>query len=333
MSLAPEQLFQKLVSDGLLGAGSDCRLVSHERIYSGNFSTIWKGEFKCHDRLFNATIKMGKSPKGSSSHRINLADEYRILKDLQGVFNGYKEMKVPTPITFFENEDAFAMDMIEGNTLFVEVRRLKPWNRRGFRHIGQSIRNAGRWLSVFQSSKIKSEDVADRTVPETREINRLSKLAAEAGLDCYLLEKAREAEEFLIERWVKAAPVNSHGDFVPWNVMVSNNSIALLDFTHYHLSDPEEDISLMYCALGSFERFRGVKVKIESLREQLLSGYGKQPEPVRWLFWRMRSLLYLASWLRHNKGGNLWSKARTERLRRLYTKELKRLLSEFNNSR
>ena len=152
--------------------------------------------------------------------------------------------------------------------------------------------------------------------------------AMAGGMTPALVKRAEKAGKALTNGWPPIKAVNSHGDFVPWNILVKNEGIAIMDFSHYHLSDPEEDLSLMYSSLIGMKKFIWAGKMVERFRGKLLAGLENPPEPIRFLFWRIRALLYLTGWLRHLKSASWIQRVDAGRTRRLYENDLNEVIKE-----
>ena len=309
-------------------------MVSHYRIYSGIFSEIWRGEYTCGERRHSAVVKIVRSSEGHDSFEANTAQrEFEALNHFYKLLDGHNDIAVPRPIVLFGEENALAMNAVEGDNLFKAARRIMPWSLYGLRRIGNYFGLLGKWLTTVQIGDPLRGTIQDRSNPGVAEISRLAQLARAGGINNELAQRAINAGKLLSDKWTKSLPVNTHGDFVPWNVLVSDKGVVLMDFTQYHLSDPEEDLSLMYSAIAGLARFYIPRKKLGWLKRRLLVGYGRVPDQVRWLYWRIRSLLYLTSWLRHHHKDTSWRVSRgVNRLRRMYEMDLSEVLQEVEIS-
>jgi len=187
---------------------------------------------------------------------------------------------------------------------------------------------SGKLLASIQDGDVMENFLPSRIDPANLDMDALAKLAQAGGMDASLATKAVDASRILLNRWIPSKPVNTHSDFVPWNIIVFNDSVALVDVINYHLSDPEEDLALMYTALASLGKMRKLRKRITLLRNEFLDGYGRKSEPTRWKFWRIRSLLYLCSWLRHQAGASFASRFVAAKIRKYYEEDMQKILAE-----
>ena len=308
-----------------------CNLGDIDQIYSGRISDVWLGTFNCAEKQIKVALKVNKHIKTSTSR--NLVDltlkEYKALEHVSSLLDQHAEYTKLEPIALFQDDCAFAVNFIEGSNLRDIIGNIRLWRSSNFRTAKLMINLCGSWLAMFQRSSLSSEPVhLSKNEIEKYDIELVASKAKSAGLDSQLLSKAVDVANKLKSRFMKRSVVSVHGDFLPWNILGTRNNIAVIDFRHYHLGNAYEDLSLMYEQLIANSRPWRRKGNLEELRQELLVGYQSTLETCSWLFWRIRSLLYLRGMLRPSRSGKFLQRLSAEYSYKNYESELKQILIE-----
>jgi len=331
LSVKVEDLLNRLTSDPFWKEQycADVKLVKYQHIYSGTFSEIWRGTYLCKNDHIEIIIKLIKFPDGRRAYdQESVGKEFRILDHAHKIYENNKLISVPKPIALFEQENVLAIEYIQGKTCFQELRNIKPWNRLGIKKIDNCVALIGKSLSLMQNSDKLDENSEPHSRSTDLELGVFMESALAGGMTPALAKRAEKTGKDLSNGWTSVKAVNSHGDFVPWNILVKNEGIAILDFSNYHLSDPEEDLSSMYTSLLGMKKFIWAGKMVERFRKKLLAGFENTPDPVRFLFWRIRTLLYFTGWLRHLKSASWIQRMDAGITRRLYEKDLNEVIKE-----
>jgi len=311
--------------------GKKCNLSDIEKIYSGRISDVWLGTFKFEEKNIKVAIKINKYIKTSTPR--NLSDitikEYKTLELVSSLMDQHSKYTKLEPIALFQDDYAFAVKFIGGSNLRDIIANIRLWDSSNFRTAKRMINLCGSWLDMFQRSSLPSKPVhLSRNEIEKYDIELVASKAKSAGFDSQLLNKSVDVANKLKSRFMKRSVVSVHGDFLPWNILGTQNNVAVIDFRHYHLGDAYEDLSLMYEQIIANSRPWRHKGSLEELRQELLVGYQSPLETFNWLFWRIRSLLYLMGMLRPSQSRKLLQRLSVEYAGNNYESELKQILIE-----
>ena len=158
--------------------------------------------------------------------------EYEILDHLYGQFEQLQGLSVPRPLCVIPELDTFVMQHISGSELVAQHRALRSFSSAAnFQALEQNYRALGGWLGSFQEfTKPGHGDESHLQGIVERIQLRLEKIdaAGDSRIPAELLSHVNRRMETLVQQAAgEEIPIaGRHGDFGPWNVMVSHTEIS-----------------------------------------------------------------------------------------------------------
>ena len=188
---------------------------------------------------------------------------------------------VPQLLGFDADARLVLMEYIEGVTLerWLASARWLGTSRRCFGACAALVR-VGRWLGRFQQATVETRDGVDRV---NWWIGRCERLLGEveSRLEAIGTGCVRDWSRRVIERldylgWQLPARlplVASHGDLGPWNVLVGDRRLAVVDFAAFHADLPTMDVANMVTYLEYLEASMSYRRHwLERFRQAFLRG-------------------------------------------------------------
>lgn len=189
---------------------------------------------------------------------------------------------VPRLLGFDASARIVLMDHVEGETL---DRRLAAarWLGASRRCLGAcaALVRLGRWLSRFQQATVEMRDGVDRV---NWWIGRCERLLGEieSRIGAYVPRGDRNWSRRVIERldylgWqlpAKLPLVACHGDLGPWNVLVGDQHVSVVDYAAFHADLPTMDVANMVTYLEYLEASMSYRREwLARFRKAFLRGY------------------------------------------------------------
>ena len=228
------------------------------------------------------------------------AREFTTLKRLQEQCGSALDGSVPLPLALFPELSAIAMSKLPGENWQGILRRdantLVGWYRQ--ERLGRTALLVGRWLRNFhestRQSPIRFDDQAFLA-----EVNEWLGRCSSGGLDRAAAKQIWESVSEAGQR-VSGQPVirtATHGDFIPVNILIVDEHIAVLDFEDFRACDVAYEDVGMLCAYFAFmaESPFYSRRAIRAMTLSFLQGYGDSGSQVLRDLYTMKTALNLAA--------------------------------------
>jgi tRNA A-37 threonylcarbamoyl transferase component Bud32 len=267
--------------------------------------------------------------------------EYKLLTHLYDQFSAIPKMNVVKPIAFFSEEAILVTEHFQGEKLdALIIHNLRGLHKnKAFPQIMKFCALCGRWLRHFQEITKQNQFINLRLDDFIKNLKKKLNLAQKSGLIApsnrelhnsvdYKLAKLREHQLEL---------VGCHGDFTPWNALIKNDELRVLDFERFSYKSKYDDLTLFLCCLEAQKSIIGLSDHhIESLKNSFLTGYDTNDiqNDIFQLF-LIKNTLKCLNWIDLNHYSNSkyldiqYEKFRKKRELKTLRKHLIRLLNEF----
>ena len=160
--------------------------------------------------------------------------EYDFLKQTHEQFVEYPGLDVVRPVVYLEDVDGVVTEHADGVILSGKIRRRR--NRlislvHRDRGLPEDLYNCGKWLSVLHSNRLSQEEAFPIKGVLRYIDTRLTRLV-EAGT--FESDFAQDVSNFMHAEASDVGAddmirVRTHGDFCPYNVLISETGISVLD--------------------------------------------------------------------------------------------------------
>jgi len=234
-------------------------------------------------------IKMvGEDPLVQGTIAEAVDREFEALRRFEEVFSAVTDLGVVTPVGLYPEEGVLVTEAFPGRSAHAIV--TSSVSRFPFSSpiaTGEAlVRRCGRWLRRFQDST--RESIIPPARYQDAEIQRLQdrlEICVGFGLEPGQADRTVHAVQAL----TGTSSIHSkertavHGDFAPWNILVGDDEIRVLDFARYRNGSPSEDPAWFYCALESRKSILGTAPdRVERLQkaffDELASPAVRSPE-------------------------------------------------------
>jgi len=159
---------------------------------------------------------------------------WQMTKLLYEGFEGGSSLAVPRPIGYLNAYDLFLREHIPGQTMAEIIKREKGLKKR---YADQIVE----WLGALQ--KVSTVGNIKKQIDFNKLENNLA-ILKQRGVDVSAIEQKYIATKDKIEVWSKKhEPVFVHGDFNPFNMIIANGMLTLIDFEDAHLGGPLIDVA------------------------------------------------------------------------------------------
>ncbi len=211
--------------------------------------------------------------------------EFDILNFLDSKFKPIPHCSVPTPIIVLPESETYVMEFVEGENLasFQKTTRFFS-SMKEFTKCNDYYYNLGMWLKNFhQFTGITTSDISAFDGILERLETRLDLITKsndprlphnfKGGIMNFVNEQLKQVKDDEI------IVTGRHGDFGPWNVIVNEQTLTVIDFFGYEQDLLPIDLLKIYVVLED-ERL-GITTsskRINELRRKFLEGYGEIPK-------------------------------------------------------
>ncbi len=215
------------------------------------------------------------------------AHAYRVLRSLydDGFGRDYR-YEVAEPISFVAANNLLITRAAEGASLDSYLSSDRNAALKG-------VREAATWLAKLHSSPIRVGKVDDPWYMFSKLSARMSKVALAHPQELKTLTAMLAKLEELERGLVKGEPVQTHGQFRPIHVFLTDEKITLVDLDRSRPSDPAKDLAEFIHRLRSeiFHRSYGMNYA-DRLTEAFLSEYSaRRPSGLNLAFYRCFHIL------------------------------------------
>ena len=157
---------------------------------------------------------------------------WEITKLLYERFEGGPSLAVPQTCGYLKSHNLFLREHIPGQTITEIIKREKGLKKI---YADQIID----WLIALQ--KVSTAGDIKNQIDFQKLKNNLA-ILKQRGFDVSTIEQKYITIKNKIEAWSNYhQPVLVHGDFNPFNIIISNGRLTLIDFENTHLGDPLAD--------------------------------------------------------------------------------------------
>lgn len=224
--------------------------------------------------------------------------EFEILEHLHSRFDSLPGLSVPRPVCVMPELDTFVMERVGGAPLDAGHTALRHFaSRESFKILGADYQRLGSWLARFQSfTKPGEGDASCLEGLEERIRLRLAKIAEanDPRVPSHFVANAeRRLAALLQEAAAEPLPIaGRHGDFGPWNVLVSEGVFApgqpianpraarelvVIDFMGYSREPrPLDAINVLHFLETESGNITTSPRRVRELQKRFLYGYASQ---------------------------------------------------------
>lgn len=247
------------------------------------FSEIYKIKLSYKNSEKKIVIKKYlHTVRGTSNLASVLKNEYDTLTKLYQDFSAFKNMGVVKPITLLQNKNILIMEDCPGLKLNVFINQYLRWfpSKEHLKKTENYFYSCGQWLKEFQKNTNQSEtfiltkknflDNIERKIANLK----TNGIAISLGyIQNYVEKKFKNQSHYELEM------TGYHKDFVPWNILVQDNEINVMDFDRFSHGTKYDDLTLFLTTLDGVKTILGInKNHIDKLKSSFLEGYGLKPE-------------------------------------------------------
>ena len=240
-------------------------------------SFIWKYRIDGNSTRKSIYIKIHKRTRTCEDCKV----EYEILKSLYAAFDQYPLYSVVKPVAYFSEYSIIITEDAEGEELSDQIkhraRQVFP-DQTKFMELAKYCYSTGEWLRIYQSvTKITQlttlrECGLMESVLEA--LKHWDELGINSGIQFHIIHHFEQAISKLGCEMIEMG--GQHGDFVPFNVIVSHDRIILCDFPCCRNGAIYHDVARFYSALLTFPKNPLYNSKkIEQLLNLFIEGYRK----------------------------------------------------------
>ena len=231
--------------ESLTDAKKALRIFGQSEIFAGNpIQEIKISIFKSYkdERSFSLVALYSTFYEfGEHKDMVGLANSdgvkkyaWQMAKLLFEGFEGGSSLAVPRPIGYLKSYDLFLREHIPGQTMAEIIKREEGLKKN---YADQIVD----WLVALQ--KVSAAGNIKQGIDFKKLENNLAILKQRSS-DVSAIEQKYIAIKDKIEAWSKnQESVFVHGDFNPFNMIVADGKLTLIDFENAHLGDPLTDVA------------------------------------------------------------------------------------------
>ncbi len=189
---------------------------------------------------------------------------WRITKLLYEKFKGGPLLAVPRPYGYLKPHNLFLREYIPGQTMTEITKREKGLKKI---YADQIID----WLVALQ--KVSTAGNINNQIDFKKLKNNLA-ILKQRGFDASAIKQKYITTKDKIESWASCyQPVLVHGDFNPFNIIISNGKLTLIDFENAHFGDPLTDAANFISHLATLPDLRLNSQQRQSSRDIFIKSY------------------------------------------------------------
>ena len=219
-----------------------------------------------------------RDPSEESRDRRAVEVEFDTLRALHDKFSECEGLNVVRPLACLPDNDILVLEEFAGNqlnTVIVDKLRWRP-SERVRKQLGGYFTLCGTWLRLFQQFTKEDETIAFAGAAYLERVESLFVAVEWCGIGDQLKERILEFAgakcEQISERQVEMA--GYHSDFTPWNILVDDDQIAVMDFGQSSRSTTYDDLTLFLATLEGYKSVVGINdANISHMSSAFLDGY------------------------------------------------------------
>lgn len=245
--------------------------------------------------------------------------EYRVLSFLWREFSHRStRLAVPQPLDYFPEQGALVVEKCPGEKLSQSLRwaRWLPTTSRR-RRLCQQVKMCGQWLALLHEITQRSGDPSGIYRRIEREFYGNLQLCQALGLDSAL---ARQIAAWFEQKRTIAFTgnhliVGHHGDFGPYNVLVSPEKVTVIDFEGWREGILYEDLCYFLSLIEAIPSRHLSRKLAQEITESFLGGYGQPLDSGSLAFFMLTAMVkimayspalrpevgWLHAWKRHER--------------------------------
>lgn len=252
------------------------------KAYKRPYSDLYEVRIRLNNYQKDIYIKCLKSKDNSQQSLLNLQNqiinEYNIANMLYKIIEGYPEYNIIKPIKYSLEYLSFITEKASGipiGRMIEKELRLFPTTQK-LNRIKKLCFKCGKLIKIIQIHTLKRDKFDPRALIDYIE-PRLKRLSNSIPIfKEYLYQDILRYFERQIPNInnsdLKIAGV--HGDFDPFNILIENDIIKLLDFANFHYESIYRDVTYFYQRLENFLHKPIFRPKIiYTLQEAFCRGY------------------------------------------------------------
>jgi len=205
--------------------------------------------------------------------------EYQILNYLYNRFSSLQKMNVIRPLAILSEESVLVTENFPGdklNALILEKLRFFP-NRENLTTVTNHSFLCGKWLKYFHDFTTKEEAATLERASYLADLNDMLTVVERNELNDIVRQRIYQFvnEKFRRINKQHLRLVGYHTDFTPWNILIKDDELRVLDFDRFSHRCQYEDLTFFICCLDAIKSVIGIfATNIDRLKRAFLEGYG-----------------------------------------------------------
>jgi phosphotransferase family enzyme len=239
----------------------------------------------------------------------SIQNEFRILRELEGILGESLSRTIPRPLLLLENEGTIVFTLVPGVPFDRLLRQHANFltarlNVLGTRALERHAHRIGQWLRAFHDATAVPNQEFDHS-RFCSELDSLIAKYASHGLEPAALSEIRD-QALKLSATASGKPISAaatHGDFLPQNILLEEGEPGVIDFASCSRSAP------VYVDLAHFAGYllilsrktRYDKKTIKSIIQEFWKGYAKELDPTILRLYVLRAILRILSDSSHDQ--------------------------------
>ncbi len=199
-------------------------------------SYVWKCDINCNDSKRGIYIKVYKKKRFTDEKILHFCNtEFKTLKSLYEAFKGYSTYSVVKPLAFFPEHLVVISEETGGELLSNYIKKDAHFlsGKQKFKRLKEYCFFSGEWLRIFHmltsrnQKKISELDMLSYIIEDSPSWEKLGiSPIVKNQIILYFEQKLSILGEEFVPMSVQ------HGDFMPFNILISPNKIVVFDFPY-----------------------------------------------------------------------------------------------------
>ena len=204
--------------------------------------------------------------------------EYHVLSHLYDRFSPLKKMNVIKPLAFLSEEPVLVTENFPGeklDALILANLRFFPTTTK-LTTLTNHTFLCGKWLKHFHDFTTRDELITLERDSYIAHLNDILKFNGKYQVNEILRQRVYDFidKTFYRLHQQQLELVGYHSDFTPWNVLIKNDELRVLDFDRFSHRCKYEDLTLFICCLDTIKSVVGIFPNtIDTLKDAFLEGY------------------------------------------------------------
>lgn len=295
-------------------------------------SYVWKCDVKCNNSKNSIYVKVYKKKGFTDEEILHFCNtEFKTLKSLYEAFKGYSRYSVVRPLAFFPEHSVFISEEADGELLSDYIKRDARFfsGRQKFKRLKEYCFSSGEWLRILHmltSRNQKKLSELDMFMHILRDSRNWDKLGISSIVKNQIILYFEQKLSILGDELVPMS--GQHGDFMPYNILISPNKIVVYDFPYYNNNTVYFDIARFCSTLLTYPKnpiytFNNMK----KLIYRFIDGYRNDEKPFSYEILKLYLIYNMINYLKWEKalsGNTLFQKFYAMRVIPFYLKWLQK---------